>query len=108
MNDRETRRYDMFGRVTTFGKDNTADFPAATEGSKRLANLTQISGDLDDAKANQKPGGTTAKSVLLDALRLDIQNIARTARAIAEDEVGFGEPLPSAKQSKRQRVANRC
>ena len=23
MNDRETRRYDMFGRVQTFGTDNT-------------------------------------------------------------------------------------
>jgi hypothetical protein len=29
MNDRETRRYEMFGRVVTFGKDNAADFPAA-------------------------------------------------------------------------------
>jgi hypothetical protein len=26
MNDRETRRYDMFGRVQTFGKHNTATF----------------------------------------------------------------------------------
>ncbi len=91
MNDRETRRYDMFGRVVTFGKDNAPDFPAATEGAKRFANLAQVIAGLDDAKANQKPGGTTAKSVLLDALRLDIQNIARTARAIAQDEPGFGD-----------------
>ena len=26
MNERETRRYDMFGRGKTFGKDHTADF----------------------------------------------------------------------------------
>ena len=91
MNDRETRRYDMFGRVVTFGKDNAADFPAATEGAKRFANLTQTIAGLDAAKAGQKPGGTTAKSVLLDALRLDVQNIARTARAIAQDEPGFGD-----------------
>ena len=26
MNDRETRRYDTFGRVQTFGKDNATDF----------------------------------------------------------------------------------
>ena len=30
MNDRETRRYDMFGRAQTFGKDNTADLAAAS------------------------------------------------------------------------------
>ncbi|MCI0748075.1 MAG: hypothetical protein L0Y58_21940 [Verrucomicrobia subdivision 3 bacterium] len=42
MNDRETRRYYMFGRVVTFGKDNAADFPAATEGAKRFANLAQV------------------------------------------------------------------
>ena len=34
MNDRETRRYDMFGRVKTFGTDNTADFAAGGEGKK--------------------------------------------------------------------------
>lgn len=91
MNDRETRRYDMFGRADTFGKDNAADFPAATEGAKHFAALGQVIADLDDAKAGQKPGGATAKSVLLDALRLDVQNIARTARAIGQDENGFGD-----------------
>ena len=28
MNDRETRRYDMFGRVQTFDTDDQADFAA--------------------------------------------------------------------------------
>src|SRR5712691_11320026 len=85
MNDRETRRYD------TFGKDNAADFAAGSEGAKHFAALGQIITGLDEAKASQKPGGATAKSVLLDALRLDIQNIARTARAIAQDEPGFAD-----------------
>ena len=31
MNDRETRRYDMFGRVQTFGKDNATDFAAGSK-----------------------------------------------------------------------------
>ena len=31
MNDRETRRYDMFGRVKTFGTDNATDFAAGGE-----------------------------------------------------------------------------
>ena len=29
MNDRETRRYDMFGSVHTFGKDSTSNFANA-------------------------------------------------------------------------------
>ncbi len=34
MNDRETRRYDMAGRVQTFGNDHTTDFAV---GSKAAA-----------------------------------------------------------------------
>ena len=42
-------------------------------------------------KARQAGASPTAKEVLLDALRLDIQNITRTARAIEQDEPGFAE-----------------
>ena len=41
MNDRETRCYDMFGRVQTFGTDNTTAFASGGEGKKRFANLAQ-------------------------------------------------------------------
>jgi hypothetical protein len=34
MNDRETRRYNMGGRVVTFGKDNAAGFPAQPKAQK--------------------------------------------------------------------------
>ena len=91
MNDRETIRYDVFGRVDTFGRDNTADFVPTSEGTKRFTNVRRIITDLDKEKANQKGGSATAKEVLLDALRLDLQNVARTARAIAQDEPGFAE-----------------
>ena len=91
MNDRETIRYDVFGRVDTFGKDNAADFAPTSEATKRFANVRRIITDLDKEKANQKRGSATAKEVLLDALRLDLQNIARTARAIAQDEPGFAD-----------------
>ncbi len=91
MNDRETRRYDMFGRVQTFGTDNTADFAAGGEARKRFANIGKIISDLDDAKAGQVGGGSTALEVLFDALRLDLQNITRTAAAIAQDEPGFAD-----------------
>lgn len=89
MNDRETRRYQMFGRVDTFGKTNTADFAPAGEAAKRFTNIAKAITDLDAAKAGQQSGTATAKDVLLDALRLDLQNVARTARAIEQDEPGL-------------------
>lgn len=95
MNDRETARYDMFGRVRTFGKDNAADFAAGSKALAHFAAITQIIEDLDAAKAGQQGGGVTAKEGLFDALRLDVQNIARTARAIAQDEPGFADRFPS-------------
>ena len=71
MNDRETRRYDMFGRVQTFGKDNTADFAAGSKAAGHFSAVTQVIKDLDTEKAKQGGGTATAKEVLLDALRLD-------------------------------------
>ena len=91
MNDRETRRYDMFGRVQTFGKDNTTDFAAGSKAAGHFAAVTQVIKDLDTEKAKQGGGTATAKEVLLDALRLDLQNIARTARAIDANEPGFAD-----------------
>ncbi len=91
MTERETRRYAMLGRVETFGKNNAADFAAKSQAKLRFANITEIIGNLDAAKANQQAGGATAKEVMLDSLRLDLQNLARTARAIAQDEPGFAD-----------------
>jgi hypothetical protein len=91
MNDRETRRYEMFGRVQTFGKDNAADFPAGSKAAGHFASLAQVLKDLDTEKAQQGGGTATAKEVLFDALRLDLQNITRTARAIAAAEPGFAD-----------------
>ena len=91
MNNRESARYDMFLRVGAFGRDHSADFAADGEAAKHLAALAEIAADLATARAGQQVGGTTAKSVLLDALRIDLQNIARTARAIAQNSPGFAD-----------------
>jgi hypothetical protein len=91
MDGRETRRYDAFVRVKTFGENNAADF---ADGSTAQANFTiigQVIDGLDEAKAGQKPGKNTSKETLLDAIRLDIQNITRTAAAIAQTEPGFAD-----------------
>ena len=89
MNDRETRRYDMFGRVQTFGTDNTADFAPGGEGKKHFASFGQVIKDLDTEKAKQQGGGTTALEIRYDALRLDLQNITRTAEVAVGKKGGW-------------------
>ena len=91
MDNRETRRYDAFVRVETFGQDNVADFAAGSTAQANFTIVSQTIAGLDAAKAGQKPGRNTSKETLLDAIRLDIQNITRTAAAIAQDQPGFAD-----------------
>ena len=91
MNDRDKRRYDSFKRAQTFRDDHATDFAA---GSVALANFTiidQVVAGLDKAKAGQVTNANTSKETLLNAVRLDIQNITRTAAAIDQDEPGFAD-----------------
>ena len=94
MNDRENRRYQQFGRVETFCRDHLGDFLPDGKAPACLHRLGQIITGLDAAKATQAAGGSTAKEVLLDGLRLDVQNVTRTARAIDLDESGFAAAFP--------------
>ena len=89
MNDREARRHDMFGRVQTFGNADAADFAAGSKSAGHFARLAQTVRDLDVEEARQDGGSATAKEVLFDSLRLDLEEIARTARAIDAGEPGF-------------------
>jgi hypothetical protein len=91
MDKRETRRYDAFQRVKTFGTDNTSDFAPGSLAVTSFATIGTVLTGLDAAKAGQKPGRNTSKEVLLDAVRLDIQNITRTASAIAQVQPGFAD-----------------
>jgi hypothetical protein len=88
MDDRSSARYDMFVREVGFGRSNTADLNG-TDASLHFDNLDQIIADLGKAKAGQNGGSAEAKDVLLDALRIDLQNITRTAAALAQDIPGF-------------------
>jgi hypothetical protein len=93
----------MFGRVQTFGNANAADFAAGSKAAGHFARLAQIVADLDVEKARQNGGSATAKEVLFDSLRLDLQAIARTARAIDAGEPGFADPFrpPPPRRSRR-------
>lgn len=99
MNDRETRRYDMFGRVKTFGQTNAPDFAAGGEANKRFGNIGKVISDLDIAKAKQQRDGSTSRGVLIDSLRIDVQNITRTGSALDQDEPGFAGKFPPPKSS---------
>ncbi|HEY5346203.1 MAG TPA: hypothetical protein VIK62_07650 [Verrucomicrobiae bacterium] len=87
----ETHRYDTFQRVKTFGTDSTADFAPGGTAATNFTIITSVITGLDTAKAGQKPGKNTSKEVLVDGLRLDIQNITRTASAIALEQPGFAD-----------------
>jgi hypothetical protein len=91
MDKRETRRYDALQRVKTFGLDNAADFAPGSLAATNFATISAVIAGLDAAKAAQKPGKNTSKEVLLDAVRLDLQNITRTASAIAQTTPGFAD-----------------
>ena len=91
MNDRELRRYDMFKRVLAFGQDHAADFPPGSQARRHWETLGVIVRELEQGRVTQRSPRDTAREVLFDALRIDLQNIARTARAIAQDEPGFAD-----------------
>jgi hypothetical protein len=78
----------MFIRTVDFGRVNLADL-GGTDASVHLDNLDRIIVDLGKAKAGQNGGSAEAKDVLLDALRLDLHNVTRTATALGQDDPGF-------------------
>jgi hypothetical protein len=85
------RRFDRATRVQTFGKENAADLADGSKAKTHFANLDGIILDLLQAKADQTPK-RVSKEVLLEALRLDLKNIARTARRIEQQVHGFSAP----------------
>jgi hypothetical protein len=91
MEARIVRDCDMFGRVITFWKTNSADIPAGSKGAGYYASLGSISSQLVSAGATQKSGKVTAQNALILSLDTDLQNIARTASAIAQDVPGFDD-----------------
>ncbi len=88
MDDYSFARYDKFGRVLAFGQKNLTDV-SATDAPAHLTKLGNILADLDKAKAGQGGGSATPVGVLRDVLRLDVQNITRTARALAQDDPNY-------------------
>ena len=99
MNNRDNARYDTFKRVIAFRDVRLAQFPAGSKAAGEFALVETAKAAMDAADSKQSggkqmiKGGTTNKEVLVDALRLDLRNLAATARSIAEKEKnpGFAE-----------------
>ena len=88
MDDYSFVRYEKFGRDYNFGQASLAD-AAGTDAPQHLTNLKTITSKLDKAKAGQQGGSATPAAVLVDAVRLDVQNITRTARALSQDDPNY-------------------
>ncbi len=91
MNDRDQRRYDRLTRINTFGITNAADYATSAKAKAHFKSVADHIAALDDAKAGQLPA-RASKETLIDALRLDLKNIARTARSIELKNNGFAAP----------------
>lgn len=99
MDDRTTRRYHQFTRILAFGSGNAADFSATSAVPGYLTSLQTVVKGMDGARAGQGRASATPKSVLLQALRLDIQNLRRIAVALEPTHPGLSAKLPAAENS---------
>lgn len=96
MNAREQARFDALKRIATFGANNMSDYPAGSLPHTLVPQLTtKDTGLLDRIAKNAQTqasgtgtarGGTTSRTVLRDALFLELKGINRTAVAIAEHQ----------------------
>ena len=92
MNDRENARHAMFSRTIAFRDARPGQFTAGGKAEAEFALVADSIAAMDLAEGKQTggkqkiKGGTTNKEVLVDALRLDLSNMAITAISIGEKD----------------------
>lgn len=96
MNDKQQRQLDRFHRVKNFATNNAAD-TAGTEAPTHLAKLTAIITGIEQARTGQEGASAIPHQVLLLGLIRDCKDIARTARAIGQEDFGFETLFPGPK-----------
>ena len=95
MNNLETRRYEMLMRVRDFGAQRAASFPANTLGGEQFAVVAEAVEALTREATAQTSGvssvqqATVTRAAARASLRESLQDIARTARAMALDTPGL-------------------
>src|SRR5882672_8528974 len=101
MNERQTKRLQMLGRVDAFGDALTNDFAANSVGKGLFTSLKTAITDAQGHAAAEASGrtsarhGTGTRAEARDALREDIEAISRTARAMADDVPGVLNKFPA-------------
>lgn len=90
---RAIARQNMFITVSQFGQDNAPDFAGNADAVEKFAVITGVIENLRQHAATQTSGAvgrtTVQKSVLRDAIRTKLKEIARTARALGIDNAGL-------------------
>lgn len=93
MDARALNTLDMFINVNQFGQDNTSDFSPYADAVAGFAAITEVIRNLRESAATQTSGAvgrtTTQKAVLRDAIRRQMKDISRTARALGTNNVGL-------------------
>jgi hypothetical protein len=86
MNDRQYALYQSFVRVLAFTKEHGTEFTPSSPAGQAIASLTSVASQLrphtDGQSGADASPATAAKEDLVEALRQDLKDIARTARAI--------------------------
>lgn len=97
MDDKERSCNEMFQRVEDFGAVRTADFPASSLGQELFALVRAAIADFDRHSSAQSSGArdarrsTSNKDAARTALREALEQISRTARAMAFEVDGLDE-----------------
>ena len=95
MDDRETRRLEMFLRVRQFGAARASAFPAGSRGAEVLALVDASITELENHATAQASGAsgareaTALKAAAREAVREDLEAISRTARVMAQTTPGL-------------------
>ena len=97
MNDDQSRRLAMLGRVNGFRERYTADFPNGTEGARLLdiaatAEADAIAGGADQSSGGgESRAGSASKAELYESLLDDLRAISATAKPLSKKIAGLDE-----------------
>ncbi len=91
METRIIRDCDSFDRSQVFWNTNSADIPATSDGTKYVTKLGADLKQLDKLGARQKGVSVAAQNALILDLAQELENMATTADAVAEEVPGFND-----------------
>ena len=108
MNDQNHAVYRTLKRVSQFGSQHAASFPATSQAVIGFARVDSLLAEI--VPTDQLPGvpaspATEAKAARFDELWADLKDISRTARSIAMTDPGFATDFRLGDESQREIVA---